>query len=252
MGNLKKSGEKYSWETRFRLTDRKQEYKDKRLSFHISRNDSHDTILIKCREPTREYLDWFWRSLQLKTIPMDWALKIFPNVKEQTESVAALFGVKDILSLKESIVIVVGDGSSPRCRGLFAFFSKEVISVDPEMRAEFCSQKTITNLSCVASTIEKWIEERKGQPLLNKPVVVVAMHTHVTFQVYLESLLSCISADVPLVILSVACCYDLYLSKEEVAKYGLTTIPEYDDWAMHSPCRTVRRWTRNIAPLKKE
>jgi hypothetical protein len=243
MGNLKKSGEKYSWEVSFRLYGKQQVYKDKRVSFHISGNDGYDTFLIKAKEPTREYLDWFWRMLQTRIIPMEWALKIFPNSKEQTESVTALFGVKDILDLKETTVIVVADGSTPRCGGLFAFFAKEVISIDPMMRSEFVIDQIIPNLECVTNTIEEWIKEK---PVIDSSVAIIALHAHVAFQVYLESLLECINPDVPLAILSVACCQDLFITDEEKTKFSLVSLKEYDDWGMHSPHRTVRRWTRNL------
>lgn len=242
---LFKEKKTYTWQFRFRLQKGKQDYKDEKISLHVSHSSEHDTFLLKVKEPTRDYIDWLWRQMQLKIVPMEWALKIFPNAKEQTESVAALFGVRDLVPFKESTVVVVADGSTPRCAGLMAFFAREVISIDPTMKAEF-TQVSIPNLQCVASTIEEWVVKRKELPIISNPVVIIAIHAHVTFQSYLQELLQCIKEDVPVVILAVSCCVDLYLTPEERELFKITDYKEYDDWAIQSPCRSVRRWTKNI------
>ena len=230
---------------KFRLKEKEREYKNNKFSLHVTHNKTHDTYLVKIKEPNNKYLDWLWNRLQFKIIDISIALRIFPNVKEQTEAVAALYAVENIINLKESTVIVVADGSTPRCGGLLAHYAKEVISIDPQMKTEYVNNKLMENISCYSSTIEDWLDERK-ELRINNPVVVVAVHAHVMFQNYLENLIHIINDELPILIISVSCCQDLNITPEEKEKFLLKTLPEYDDWSMHSPCRTVRRWTRNI------
>lgn len=72
--------------------------------------------------------------------------KLFPNIKEITESMSMFCCVMNVIpkllpegswerSLEKSHVVVCGDGHTPRTAGLFAFLTKaECYSIDPQMR----------------------------------------------------------------------------------------------------------------------
>lgn len=260
---------------RFRLQGREHEYSHPHCHYHVThvhvrprggtqteaeaaeeKND-YDVISLRIREINRSHIDWFWQQLRTNTLPMKFMLRVFPNVKEQSENVAAFRYVAALLDLKQTTVIVVGDGATPRCGALFSCFARSVYSVDPMMRQEFIADKKMpSNLTCVASKVEDWISI--GMPQVqssslssfssssssSSACAIVAVHAHVPFQDYLSHMFTKIDYACPVVVLALECCVPLYLDPEDVWHHGLTSFHEHEDWGILSPERTIRIWHR--------
>lgn len=107
------------------------------------------------------------------------ARKLFPNIKEISESMGAFNAVKEHLnydSNDESVtVVVVGDGNTPRTGSIFAFMTKwNVISVDPIMNvSDGYGENTfdIKRLLTFKSKIENMI-------IIEDKVIIVCVHSH--------------------------------------------------------------------------
>ena len=81
------------------------------------------------------------RFFKMNAAPLLMSAKIFPNIKEITESVGAFVAIQDHLinkyvSRTDNVdVYVVGDGHSPRTGALIACLTKwNVKSIDPQIR----------------------------------------------------------------------------------------------------------------------
>lgn len=100
------------------------------------KNDSFDSKKISAK-----YIN---RFISLNSLEEFGRYKLFPNVKEVTESFGMYHAVTkyvcctdpDINTKNRNVrVFVVGDGVTPRTAGLFAFMTKwECFSIDPELR----------------------------------------------------------------------------------------------------------------------
>lgn len=108
------------------------------------------------------------------------ALKLFPNAKEITESMAAFRGVMDIIAnaanLKANdpnvVLVSVGDGVTPRTAALFAFRTEwRCWSVDPLLRME--KHYEINHLYLAKDKIED-----VNLDFSDRPVVIVCVHSH--------------------------------------------------------------------------
>lgn len=242
------------WDVKFRLCKKHREFRDNKCIFNVSHNAADDTFHIRVREATHEYLDWFWDQLRHGTLQPEWMLRVFPNVKEQTEAVAAYFAVKDTLVLAKTNAIVVADGCTPRLGGLLSAFVKNVVSIDPEMRSEYVNRSVLhmpANLTCVRAKIQDWVE---GGGVAQLPesdsLAIFAIHAHVGFEAYLHTLLhnyfkaQASLKDVSLAIVAMPCCHPLPLPVWITNEFGLVC-EQHDDWAVHSPHRTVFRWIRS-------
>jgi hypothetical protein len=235
---------------RFRVAHGEREYVSPKLVCHLTHNRDFDTISLRVREVNASHLDWFWdflRRQQESTLRR--LLRVFPNVKEQSENVAAFRAVQPLLDLSKTIVIVVGDGSTPRCGALFACFARHVFSIDPVMRSEYvtptreAAREAASNLTCVANTIEAWLE---GMPELESPLAIVAVHAHVPFQRYLLRMHAKVgSFAAPILVLGIECCVPLFLTEDERRTWGFDVLDECEDWGILSPHRTVRIWRRS-------
>ena len=114
------------------------------------------------------------RFFKLNTAPDIMALKVFPNLKEISESMAAFVAVKDHIpyALKDPSVsvVVVGDGHTPRTGVLFARLTAwNVYSIDPVLR--IADYKT-DRLFLVKKKVEDIL------PLVANKVVIVSVHSH--------------------------------------------------------------------------
>lgn len=82
-----------------------------------------------------EYLERFFRLDVASTLI---AAKLFPNIKEVTESIGAFAAIKNHINVGRADdvdVFVVGDGHTPRTGALIASLTKwHVKSIDPQMR----------------------------------------------------------------------------------------------------------------------
>ena len=161
------------------------------------------------------------------------ALKLFPNAKEITESMAAYHAVRSHLlkqceiSLDDPKVnlICVGDGHTPRTAALFAFRSGwNCTSIDPVLREKEYPIKRLTLL-------RKKIEDTNLDSIIGVAIVVM-VHSHAPMQAVLEHIKA-----TRLHIVSIPCC----VPHEIHGRYYLG----YQDTAIWSPQNTVKIW-RNV------
>lgn len=165
--------------------------------------------------------------------------KLYPNVKEISESMSAYMAVAQNISNhregpmsfgdKDTQCLVVGDGSRPRTGALFACMTRwNVCSIDPALSQKKYSYQRLTQL-------RKRIEESQQDILdiKNKHVILVQVHSHAKLD-------NCLKTIVPigcksLSIVSIPCCVPQLIK-------DLPPDIEYEDWHCLSVHRTVKIW----------
>lgn len=140
------------------------------------KNNHFDNKLVPAR-----YLN---RYLSLNSLEEFTRYKLFPNIKEITESMSMFYAVTDNVliwdksisrSMEEVEIFVIGDGVVPRTAGLFAFMSKAVThSIDPKMRNR--NYNGIKRLTTYCNTIEEL------QFNTNKIAIILMPHSHAPIQ----------------------------------------------------------------------
>jgi hypothetical protein len=172
----------------------------------------------------RRHLSWF---LSRRSAVDLLALKVFPNPKEITESVAAYHAVEHYLSHqgfalgdRDTLLVAVGDGSTPRTAALFAHQTAWAChSVDPRLRDRSWRIDRLTLHRC---RIEECHFEAER-------VVIVAVHAHVD----LARARKAVAAE-HVGVVAIPCCVPLDLDRPpDVA---------YEDFGIWSPHRTVKVW----------
>ncbi len=203
------------------------EVKEPNFSMRLVKTNHFDRIHVDVKQPTRLYLDWFWNHLRASRAPQI-LMEVFPNSKEITESCASLFAARKVpIDLSNVEVVVVGDGSTPRTGALFAPFVKQVTSVDPLLNPQKWSAPMRSNATWCPQTIQAWIADQKAN---DSATLIVAVHAHVSPSDYVPALIQ-VRDVVGLV--TIECCVP------QICDFG-TLLHSYQDWGIHSPCRSVR------------
>ena len=167
-------------------------------------------------------------------------LGFHPNYKEWTESFGIFNAVKnhlpDLPLNDPSISVVnVGDGRTPRCGPIFAFYTKwKVWSVDPDSRVDNSrirrQQKRfpqLANFNSVVSTIENFEAPRFDR------LIIAACHAHVTIESMLDSLKAKRRA-----LVVMPCCIN-----QEVVNNQMPD-KSFEDPYVISPKRRINIWKR--------
>ncbi len=124
----------------------------------------------------KKYINEFFR---LNCAPQLLMYKLFPNVKEITESLGAFNAVRNVVMNKTNIkfddplitIVCVGDGFVPRTAATFAMRSKwYCYSVDPNLRMKEYPIKRLVQ-------VNKKIEDIDLN-FSNSIVIIVAVHSH--------------------------------------------------------------------------
>lgn len=186
-------------------------------------------------KPMRSHINRFFG---LKCAPDLIAWGLYPNAKEITESCAAFEAARNKLGLdtqdRRTMVLCVGDGSTPRTGAMFAVRSAwSVVSVDPQMRNPGQWASKITRLCPFACRVEDlgqlYYEGRFSR------AVVVAVHSHASLEASVRAVQLFPHVDV----IAIPCCVDQSLD-----------VPpdiEYEDPGIWSPKRTVKIWRDVLA-----
>lgn len=196
--------------------------------------ESKTLVTVKLKRPTMRYLDEF---IGINCAPDLVALKVFPNSKEVTESFAAFRAVaKGLcydhtveLSDPETLVICVGDGSTPRTAATFAFRSRWTAwSVDP--RANWTPKgPVLERIKSFRCRIEDLVEDNSKF----KQTIVVAVHSHAVLDVAVKHLQQ--TGHNVVAAIALPCCVPQTL-------FGIEPTISYEDWGIWSPKRTVLIW----------
>ncbi len=202
---------------------------------------------MNLKEQNLQYLQFLWNKKAFIELML---LKVFPDPKEVTESVASYFHIQNHLKIHpgddKTVVFVVGDGSYPRTAALLAKISNwTTISIDPAMQK--CIQKSsniqkkIDKLSFVPDFIENY---QLSQELLDKfdKAVVLMIHSHADNKITFEkTLVPFIEKNKTVGIIDIPCCFhktfcscslqfsdeQILSSKNQVFVYTNETLKEY-------------------------
>lgn len=190
-------------------------------------------INVGIKVPTRRYMDEF---IRLKCASDLLLLKVFPDAKEITESMAAYRAAikclfKDFNPGDPTVACyVIGDGCTPRTAALLVFRTAWTVgSIDPRLRPKE-AYEAIDRLLVIPLTIEQMatcFEPGQGP----EKALIVAVHSHAD----LKTAVSLIKAKQKAVI-AIPCCVSQDLD--------IPPTFEYDDWGIWSPERTVKVWPR--------
>lgn len=141
--------------------------------------ESYNQIYLSIHKPTLRYLDEF---IKLKCAPDLLNLRLFPNAKEITESMATFNAVRkniiyDGLNYQDEDVLLldIGCGNTPRTAALFAFRTKwECHAIDPR-----ANLPKISNLITYPFNFHEYYSS--DYPELNnyKAIIICAVHAHI-------------------------------------------------------------------------
>ena len=194
----------------------------------IDYSENSYSISTTIKKLSSKYLNEF---IRLKCAPDLLMFKLFPNIKEITESMAVYNTVRKYLqnefplSSRDVTCLVVGDGHMPRTGALFAFRTNwDVISVDPNMFKDKPPLLRINRLLSVKGKIENF--DNLLQHIKTQKVLVVCVHSHAKLSACVAQL-----KEKEITVISMPCC----------VPDDLNIVPEisYDDWGIHSPKRTI-------------
>ena len=197
------------------------------------RNANGNTVTMHMPKIELKYLDWFLTNLVFR---FDRGVTLFPNVKEQSESVAAMFATrKHVKDHDKCFVIVVADGSTPRTGYLMAPYAKQVISVDPAIHERWTVANDVmpSNLIAVKATIQDFLTKCLPPPP-DTPIVIVAVHAHVELDAYLPRMREHVTT-----VIAIPCCVP-----QHTAVDNFKTIASEDDYGIMSPCRRILVWQK--------
>ena len=183
-------------------------------------------------KPERKYVDAF---MNLRCAPDMLELKLFPDVKEITESFAAYDAVREKLFKHfqlgdpSVIMLAIGDGSTPRTAATFALRSRWYChSIDPNLGTKTRFSK-IDRLTLHPKKIEECTRE-DFRISDNSVVVVAAVHSHAQ----LEPTVKLIGKVQRLAVVAIPCCVKLTLP--------IPTLDVYHDAGIWSPAKTILLW----------
>jgi hypothetical protein len=205
-------------------------------------NQGLTKVLFNVNLFKNEYLDWFWYQLKSSWLEHAFILfTLFPNVKEQTESVCMLHFAETFQDLSNSLIFVIGDGVCPRTGALFAlrYPDARVYSIDPLIK----DNKTFDNLHCITSLVEDFIKTKEAHDLLSKcsKLCIVSPHSH-------ANIYQCLSRlnryKIQKCIVSMPCCQPKIQILTEAQEYelGLNRIHHCYDFNVHSEKNEVYVW----------
>ena len=182
----------------------------------------------------KRYINEFFR---LTCAPDLLALKVFPNAKEVTESMAAYHAVRvhllDSCNINlndpQNALVAVGDGYTPRTAALFAFRSKWMcFSIDPLLRTKQYNVKRLWLDQC---RIEECHFNFRFSEWNN--VIVVLVHNHAPMKAVLGAIEAKPSK---LHIVAIPCCAEQNIpGKIDIG---------YTDTNIWSPKNEVRIWRK--------
>jgi hypothetical protein len=197
----------------------------------LSQQEPMTARLDKIKNPFL-YVDRFLLKTKLHSLLQ---YKVFPNIKEISESMSAYYAVKTCLEQSglgrtkfgdQNIkCYVVADGSMPRTGGIFVLHTNwSIYSIDPMMKNTM--ENKLDRLSCHTCTAEDFTIPESENDALS---VVVAVHSHADFNAFWQRLPS------PKIGIAIPCCVEQFCD-------GLSCLHEYDDDHILSAAKHIKMW----------
>lgn len=198
----------------------------------LSYRESDTSVEFVIHKATPRYVDQF---LQLQCATDLLKLGLFPNVKEISESFAAiraLFIHRTVERDDESVhVISVGEGGRPRTATTLAFRTRWTChAVDPQLQGG--PWDSVERLNVYPARIEDAVCRIPE----NAPTLVVAVHSHIELETAIEAIRNR-GADV-IGAVALPCCGYVHNAPR------LKLVADYEDWGIWSEWRTVKAWAR--------
>ena len=163
---------------------------------HTDRETGREIYEVSFARISTRHLDRVW---SLKCLPHIVNLKLFPDMKEISESYAAFWAITRGLKIRPGDtgvhVVVVGDGQVPRTGALLALLSQwTVCSVDPAMQVDLGRaldiEAKLKRLSVIPTTIEaadpaKLLHRKDAQEGGPHPhtIIMLSVHSHAKMSV---------------------------------------------------------------------
>lgn len=198
-------------------------------------NETSQGVTVRVSKPSMRYLDEFVR---LTCAPDLLKLKLFPNVKEISETLAAFRAIRKGLGAEafartDITFLDVGAGHTPRTAALVACMTRwKSIAVDPELRDDRLRYNAVRNLKLFRGKVQELPIVRANF------VVIAAVHAHVG----LEKILQRVEAE-RVFMVAMPCCQPLELWRQPDK--------EYQDYGCLSPHRTVKVYEIGTAELNE-
>lgn len=204
--------------------------------------ESYNAVRVTIKKPTLRYLDEF---ISLRCSLDLLGLKLFPNAKEITESMAAFNAVRRNISYKAQInydgsnisLFDIGCGQMPRTAALFAMRTKwKCYAIDPKLLTytDAIPFFPINNLYHGQCKFEEMLFPEESR---NNIFIFTLVHAHID----LEEIIKFIHKYRPpyAYIINIPCCE---FSHDEIIKKNHSLLPliaEYEDFGIHSPMRHI-------------
>jgi len=187
---------------------------------------------IEIEIPDLRYIDYF---IKLNCVIDLLKLKLFPNAKEITETVAIWKAMKQVEVPDEpnTFALVAGDGRTPRTAGFIAFISRHITaySIDPELEIK-PEYGQIRRLYLIKTKAE---ECNYGFVKAGSFVCFIFPHSHAPVPEVLKKFFETSPVEKVLVI-DMPCCFDYKICEPEM---------EYEDFGVWSKKRRIKIFSVN-------
>lgn len=211
-----------------------------------AKENKHGELNITITFPNLSLLEEFH---QLKCSLDLLAIKVFPNVKEITEAMGVFSAVKKILynNTQNTIITVVGDGSTPRLGALCAFRTPfDVISVDPALKKVEHWEALVKRLKVKNQQFQTFFREvPDGFYQRYSRRVWMFPHAHINMDEVLKLLEERkVNYSRDLIVVN-PCCVSARFDPKYYYCFGLpgwTLSTDKTHWGIHSPSRRLITW----------
>lgn len=181
-----------------------------------------DIYEIKIPQPNTKYLEQFWK---LNCVPLIHDLKLFPKIKEITETMAvfrSLLQWKYVSPKDESVICICpGDGFVPRTAAFLSIVTRwRVVSIDPFMAKNRERVDDIVNRLDRLAVIEKRVQDifegeirEKVQNLSERSVdeeskvILISVHSHAPLKKSCDLVMKDLNGKLDYVV-SMPCCFE--------------------------------------------
>lgn len=213
----------------------------KDTSWFLNKGENADTLSITIRKPSTVYLDEFFRLRCAPDILTKGIFCVNNPAKEISESMAVFNAVRktvgdSVFHTPSNLLVSVGDGSTPRTAGLFAYRSKMTcVSIDPLAKKGW----NVNRLSIIPKKIEDVTIGCDIPPWDYR--ILVACHSHAPLAIAVEKFK-------PHLVVAMECCVPQDIGEN----VSISFFNEYHDWGVWSDKRHIKVWELKWQEPKKK
>lgn len=203
----------------------------KDTSWFLNTGENANTLSVTIRKPSTVYLDEFFRLRCAADILTKGIFNVNNPSKEISESMAVFNAVRRtvgewVFHTPTHLLVSVGDGSTPRTAGLFAYRTKmSCFSIDPLAKAGW----QINGLSIISKRVEDVTIPCDIPPWAYR--IVVACHSHAPLEIAVQKFK-------PHLVVAMGCCVPQSIGED----VNISSFNEYHDWGVWSDKRHIKVW----------